>query len=119
LHVILLIAMDCLCLTTYKFENPENEHVEILVPHRVKAEPTITKFLSQQRDKPSLSRCFVIERKVWKSKTLHEHRMQGRIHELLSGRKGGRFALHGKTGVFGNTTSSLGMGGRWETGYNT
>eukprot|EP00884_Botryococcus_braunii_P004410 jgi/Botrbrau1/13970/Bobra.0130s0007.1 len=76
------------------------EGVNLVVPNVRKAESEISKFLGEQRCNPSLTCCFTVGRKAWKSKSLYAHRMQGRIVEVCSGRKGQAVDMNGQTSVY-------------------
>jgi hypothetical protein len=76
------------------------EGVKIVIPNVKKAESEIAAFLWEQRSDPSLTCSFIVGRKTWKSKNLYSYRMQGRIVEVCSGRKGEAVDMNGQASAY-------------------
>ena len=76
------------------------EGVKIVIPNVKKAESEIAAFLWEQRSNLYLTCSFVVGRKTWKSKNLYSYRMQGRIVEVCSGRKGQPVVMNGQASAY-------------------
>jgi hypothetical protein len=76
------------------------EGVKIVIPNVKKAESEIAAFLWEQRSDPSLTCSFIVGRKTWKSKNLYSYRMQGRIVEVCSGKKGEAVDMNGQASAY-------------------